>query len=206
MKIFLKTLLYRFLLALAQKTENARIHYNSQFLVLGNGSRLYSEASVQNIGGDKNSIVVGENTHIRGELLTMKYGGKITIGDYCYIGQGCRIWSGENIRIGSNVLISHNVNIIDTNSHELHHEERAEGYKNMLLHGHPASKGSIKTAQIVVEDNAWISFNCTVLSGVTIGKGAIVGANSLVVDDVEPFTIVAGNPAKVIRHLNAATK
>jgi acetyltransferase-like isoleucine patch superfamily enzyme len=50
---------------------------------------------------------------------------------------------------------------------------------------------------------AWIGFDCCVLPGVTIGEGAVVGARSVVTDDVEPFAIVAGNPARLVRRLTA---
>ena len=61
--------------------------------------------------------------------------------------------------------------------------------------GHPSSKGSI-----VIGNDVWIGFGAMILSGVTIGDGAVIGAGSVVAKDVEPYEIVAGNPAKRIRH------
>lgn len=112
-----------------------------------------------------------------------------------------KIWSGESIKIGNNVLISHNVNIIDSNSHELNYLERADGYVNLITKGHPKEKGSIKTKPIVIEDYAWINFNSIILKGVTVGKGAIIAAGSVVTNDVPPFTLVAGNPAVIIKKI-----
>jgi acetyltransferase-like isoleucine patch superfamily enzyme len=171
-------------------------------LVLGEGSKVYKETVIYNMQGDITNITVGKNTHIRGELLTLNYGGKITIGDNSFVGPGTRIWSGENVHIGSDVLISHNVNIIDTNSHETDHIERSEGYKSLLLRGYPEDKGSIRTGPIVIGDYAWISFNVTILKGVRIGKGAIIAANSVVMEDIPEFTLAGGYPAKVIKKLN----
>lgn len=156
---------------------------------------------VFNLQNDRNLIVVGDNSNILGELLIFAYGGGIKIGENSFVGEGVRIWSGENITIGSNVLISHNCNIVDTNSHEIDYLERAQGYINLKEHGYPKTKGSILTSKIVIEDYAWISFNVTILKGVTIGKGAIVGANSVVIEDVPPYTLVVGNPAKVIKKI-----
>ena len=162
-------------------------------------SRFYEQAHVDNFQNDKLKIEIGSNTHIRGELLVFAYGGAIKIGDNCFVGEGSRIWSGEKITIGNDVLISHNVNIIDTNSHPLDYKERAKTYVDMLRFGHPRDKGTVITAPIVIEDYAWINFNVSILKGVTIGKGAIVAAGSMVTKDVEPYTIVAGNPAKIVR-------
>jgi acetyltransferase-like isoleucine patch superfamily enzyme len=103
--------------------------------------------------------------------------------------------------VGNHVLIAHNVNIVDTNSHEIPHIERAERYIELITKGYPVEKASIQTAPITIEDYVWISFNATILKGVTIGKGAIVAAGAVVTKDVPPFTIVAGNPAVVVKTL-----
>lgn len=202
MRDIIKRVVYRILLYLEGKTNNAKIYYNSKSLTLGEGSKLYKEAIIYNLQGDVTNIEVGKHTHIRGELLTLNYGGKIKIGDHSFVGPGSRIWSGESVTIGSNVLISHNVNIIDTDSHEINHLERAEGYKNLFIKGYPKEKGSIKTGTIVIGDYAWISFNATILKGTVIGEGAIIGANSVVIEDIPPFTLAIGNPARVIKKLN----
>ena len=62
-------------------------------------------------------------------------------------------------------------------------------------------RGNIITAKIVINDYAWINFNSIILKGVTIGEGAIVAAGAVVTQDVPPFTLVAGNPAKVVKKL-----
>jgi hypothetical protein len=61
--------------------------------------------------------------------------------------------------------------------------------------GHPVSKGDV-----VIENDVWIGYGCTVLSGVRIGSGSVVAAKSVVTRDVPPYAIVAGNPAKVVRY------
>jgi acetyltransferase-like isoleucine patch superfamily enzyme len=170
--------------------------------VSNNGATFYPDAVVYNLIGDKMRIDIGYSTQIKGELLVFKSGGSISIGHNCFVGNGSKIWSGDAVKIGNNVLVSHNVNIIDTNSHEIDAIERAETYRNLIIGGHSSQKGSIRTAPIVIEDYVWISFNATILKGVTIGKGAIIAAGSVVTKNVDPFTIVAGNPAVVIKHLN----
>jgi acetyltransferase-like isoleucine patch superfamily enzyme len=59
----------------------------------------------------------------------------------------------------------------------------------------------LQQLQSVIEDDVWISFNVSVLKGVTIGKGAIIAANTVVTKDVEPYTMVGGNPSKVIKKI-----
>ena len=161
----------------------------------------HEEAKVYNCNNIKTLITIDESTHIRGELLVFAYGGKINIGRYCYIGEGTRIWSGDSVFIGNNVLISHNVNIIDTNSHEINHQERAEGFRQLITNGHAKVKGDIRTAPIIINDHAWISFNASILKGVVVGEGAIVAASAVVTKDVPPWSVVAGNPAVVIKQL-----
>ncbi|OOQ58360.1 hypothetical protein BC343_10460 [Mucilaginibacter pedocola] len=183
-----------------EETRQAKHVHNIQYNLVSNGATFYPEATVVN-GRDRSKIVVGNSTHVRGTLYVFKYGGEITIGENCYVGDHSRIWSGDAITIGNNVQISHNVNIIDTNAHELDAHERAERYADLIKNGAWADKGSILTAPIVIHDYAWISFNATILKGVTIGEGAIVGACAVVTKDVPPYTLVAGNPARVIKTL-----
>ena len=171
-------------------------------VIFRKGARFTMTAKVENISKNRDNIIIGENTIIEGRLLTFNYGGKIVIGKNVYVGVGSNIWSGEYVEIGNNVLISHNVNIIDTNSHELNHIERAERYENLIKKGHPKDKASIITGKIIIEDYAWISFGVIILKNVKIGKGAIVAAGSIVTKDVVPYTLVAGNPAIFIKYLN----
>jgi acetyltransferase-like isoleucine patch superfamily enzyme len=167
-------------------------------------TRFHPEAAVWNFQGDPRRIEIGMQTHIRGELLVFAYGGEIMIGSCSYVGAHSRIHSGERVVIGNHVLISHNVNIADTDSHELSHLDRAEGFRHLITEGHATTKGGIVTAPVVIEDHAWIGLNAVVLKGVRIGRGAVVAAASVVTRDVPPFTLVAGNPARVVRQLEDA--
>lgn len=162
----------------------------------------YHEAKVYNFQNDKTKIDVSNQTHVKGELLIFGNGGAIIIGERCFIGENSRIWSANKIIIGNDVLISHNVNIMDTNSHELNDVERANGFMQIINSGHSKQPGNILTAPISIGNNAWIGFNSIILKGVVIGNGAIIAAGSVVTKDVPPYTIVAGNPAKIIKENN----
>lgn len=181
--------------------EDRRALYTS-YCRLGAGSILHPDARIVNFQQQPDQIFVGDHCVIRGELLVNQYGGSIRIGSYASVGESSRIWSSESIRIGDRVHISHNVNIMDGNTHSLDPEERNREYVEILEKGNIRQKGHIATAPVVIEDDVWISFNVTVLKGVTIGRGAVIAANSLVIKDVEPYTLTGGSPAKTIRALN----
>ena len=165
-----------------------------------NSTAFLSTANIFNYQKNPELIKIGSKTTIAGELYIFNYGGRIEIGNYCDIGENSKIFSGEGILIGNNVLISYNVTISDTNAHEIESDLREKGYLQLIEQGHPKEKGVIRTSPIIIEDNVWINFNVTILKGVTIGKGSVVSANSFVVKDVPEYSVVAGNPAKVIKY------
>jgi acetyltransferase-like isoleucine patch superfamily enzyme len=166
------------------------------------GGYFVEDARIINAKKDKTNIIIGKNSYINGELKTLLYGGRIEIGENSYVGSNTKIWSGVDIKIGNNVLISHNVHIVDTASHEINHMERATSFiKTVTNGGDYLEKGSVLTSPILIEDYVWINFNVIILKGVTIGKGAIIAAGSVITKDVPPFVLVGGNPAKIIRHL-----
>jgi acetyltransferase-like isoleucine patch superfamily enzyme len=197
-KIIYKTSLQSFII----NQHNKDVVAFNMKLVNGNGFTLYPEAVVSNMQKNPNKITLGTNTHVRGTLLIFKYGGKITLGNNCYVGENTKIWSGEEVIIGNDVLIAHNVNIIDTQAHETNSKERSRRYLELLEKKELwEEKGSIQTKPIIIKDKVWISFNSIILKGVTIGEGAIIAAGSVVTKDVAPYTMVAGNPAVFIKNV-----
>jgi len=162
---------------------------------------LSQTARISNILGDSDKIVIGGHSFVRGELLIFGHGGSISIGEWCYVGADTRIWSAASIEIGNRVLISHSVNIIDNLTHPLQASQRHEQFREILTRGHPR-KISLDERPIKICDDAWIGACAMVLRGVTVGEGGIVGAGAVVTRDVPPYTIVAGNPAVVVRELS----
>jgi len=164
------------------------------------GVVLYDTARIINPMGDVNAIKIGAFTHVRGELATFGHGGEIVIGKYCYIGEQSRVWSALKICIGDRVLISHNVNIFDNITHPINPKARHEQFKQIITTGHPKSI-DLKERPVKIADDVLVGCNSIILSGVIIGQGAIIGAGSVVTRDVPSYTIVAGNPARVIREI-----
>lgn len=206
-----------FLLKIIAKFLNSRFILNNPYvnnlkvnssnkkkypIVIGNSSKFYDEAEVFNMSNIDSNIIIGENTHIRGHLQIFKQGGKISIGDFCYVGEQSKIWSAGEIKIGNQVLISHNVNIHDNISHPIESSKRIEDFERIIGYkDYDIKTFNIKPSKVIIKDKAWIGFNSIILKGVTIGEGAIVGAGSVVTKDVPDWTIVAGNPAKIIRKI-----
>lgn len=174
----------------------------TRYASFSEGTVFHKGARVVNLLKNKECISLGKHSHIRGELLVFAHGGRITIGDYCYVGEGSKIWSASNISIGNYVLIAHGVNIHDNISHPINAEERRKHTEHIIHIGHPNKGIDLKEKPIVIKDDAWIGFNASVLRGVTVGRGAIVGACAVVTDDVPDYAIVVGNPAKIIGYAN----
>lgn len=169
--------------------------------VIGPRSRLGRTAIIDNIQRRADCIQIGQNSIILGQLLVFGHGGAIVVGDHCFIGENSRLWSAGSIRIGNRVLISHDVNIFDNDTHPFDAAARHRHYLAIAATGHPKQL-DLGEMPVVVEDDAWISAKAMVLKGVTIGRGAVVGAGAVVTPTVEPFTVVAGNPARPVRTLD----
>ncbi len=179
--------------------ENS-INKCNQSVILGNGSQFYEEAKVVNMQGNKKVIDIGESTHIRGSLQVFKQGGKISIGNYCYLGENSYIWSAGEVSIGDNVLISHGVNIHDNISHPLNAKARHKDFLRIIgVKDYPIENFDLNPKKVIIEKDVWIGFNSIILKGVIIGEGAIIGAGSVVTKDVPAWTVIGGNPAKVIK-------
>lgn len=150
---------------------------------------------------DPAKIVIDSNCWLRGEIMLARHGGEVIIGKHVFFGEHSRIWSAVKVIIGNNVLISHNVNIHDFDAHPTDHLLRKEQAEYILdSHTLPDHSFNVPESPVIIEDHVWIGFNSIILKGVRIGKGAIIGAGTVVVKDVPPFAVVIGNPAKIIRY------
>jgi galactoside O-acetyltransferase len=124
--------------------------------------------------------------------------GSFAVGDRTFIGRST-IVIADRIYIGSDVLMAWGVTVIDHNSHAIRFSERKDDVSNWMRGTKDWSHVSIEP--VVIQDKVWIGLNAVVLQGVTIGEGSVVGAASVVTRDVPPWTVVAGNPARVIREI-----
>ncbi|AUC74742.1 acyltransferase [Olleya sp. Bg11-27] len=134
---------------------------------------------------DSKLLISLNNNSIKSNVL-IQGSGKLTLGENSFIGQFSVIGVNDSITIGENVMIAQSVSIRDTD-HAFSNID-----KPMLFQG-------ITTAPVVIEDNVWLGHGVVVTKGVTIGSGAIVGANSVVTKDVPKMAIVGGVPARLIK-------
>lgn len=163
------------------------------------------DAKIQNSKGDPNLIYVGKESAVYGHLTVFMHGGEIKIGEYCYIGPGSRIWSAKKITIGNRVLIAYNVSIHDNISHPIDPVARHKEYVFIKTNGEFQAANDLNEKEIIIEDDVWIGFNATILKGVKVGKCAIIGANTVITEDVPPGAIVVGNPARIIKYVEQIT-
>ena len=182
------------------KTKIRINNYKKQDIIVDPSVRIYDETEF-GIFAENGRIEIGKGSCIRGSLIIDRPNGQIVVGEKCYIGTGTKIWASENIKIGNHVLIAHNCNIFDNDTHPTDYLERREDAENIIFMAKREHFPSLKTGQITIKDDAWIGCNSIVLKGVTVGEGAIVAAGSVVTQDVMPWTVVAGNPAKVVKNI-----
>ena len=150
---------------------------------------------------------IGEQCMLNAAFIFEAKTGEIIVGDRCYIGNGSSIISRERIELGNDITIAWGVTLYDHDSHSLDWLDRRKTVSHFYQnYGIPECFDQIdwkkvKAAPIKVCDRVWIGFDAVVLKGVTIGEGAIVAARSVVTHDVEPYTVVAGNPARLVKRL-----
>lgn len=140
------------------------------------------------------------STTCLGTMFDVGPQGRVSIGNYSLI-HGAWFICDSEITVGDYALISWNVVFMDTYGVSTDPAERRKQLEALAFDDCRRMPRGALAKPIRIGRNVWIGFDCVVLPGVTIGDGAIVGARSVVTEDVPPFTIVAGNPARVIRQI-----
>lgn len=141
----------------------------------------------------KRNITIGKNsTFGRGTVLWAPH--RLTIGNNVYIGKYCTLQA--DMEIGNNIEIANNVGLIGKYDHD--YSSVGVSIKDAPWIGDSDYDFKGKDQKIVLEDDVWIGYGSVVFTGITVHRGAIVAAGSVVTKDVPPYSIVAGNPAKVL--------
>jgi len=143
----------------------------------------------------------GASTYL-GTMFDVGPRGRVELGEYALV-HGARIICDAEVIIGDYALISWNVVFMDTYRLPREVRERRKELERVPAQPLRVAAAEVPAQPIRLERNVWIGFDACVLPGVTIGEGSIVGAKSVVTQSVPPFTVVAGNPARVIRQLDA---
>lgn len=154
--------------------------------VRGSG-RLFGKALIKNDG----AMSFGDRVRLDGTAVRLEFvcweGATLSVGDGTYFNYGTNVSAMDRVQIGSNCAIGQYCIIMDSDYHSTE-DHRVLG---------PARP-------IVIEDDVWLGARVIVLRGAHIGRGAVIGANSVVRGDIPPYTLAAGSPARVIRQLREA--
>jgi acetyltransferase-like isoleucine patch superfamily enzyme len=145
-------------------------------------------------------IDIGSECLIEGGLVTETDESRIQIGDNVFVGGGSIIDCVVSVIIENDVLISYDCLLADSDNHSVRYSLRKKDLSDWKSGGKHDWNTTI-SKPILISKGAWIGARTIILKGVTIGEGAIIGAGAVVTKDVQPWTIVAGNPAKLIREI-----
>lgn len=138
-----------------------------------------------------NSFELGERSVIESFSTINNMVGAIVIGNQSRIGLGNTIIGP--VKIGNHVNLAQNIVVSGLN------HNYSDPDKTIISQG-------VNTSEIVIEDDVWIGANSVILAGITIGKHSIVGAGCVVIQDVPPYSIVVGNPGKIIKQYNFSSQ
>jgi len=166
---------------------------------LGSGTDLEAGLERRQPGGQ---LHIGKDGLIRGLLILERSESQIRIGDRVAIGGGTVLDCAGEILLEDDVIISYDCILADSDNHSLRMADRRMDVLNWKRGLHDWSQAAILPIRVC--RGAWIGARVCILKGVTIGEGAVVGMGSVVTRDVAPFTVVAGNPAKLIRKVEAS--
>lgn len=177
----------------------------------GKGLQLKGMPVIFNKGGAELSI--GENVVIKSSFLsnlvglysrtiivTRAPGAYIRIGDNVGI-SGATIYARKGIEIGDNTAIGGNVKILDNDFHPIEVEER----NRLMSDPHGGDSELVPSREIRIGKNCFIGCNSIILKGTVLGDGCVVGAGAVVAGKFEAGSVIAGNPAKVIRKTRGGT-
>ena len=170
---------------------HARRFLRPQFESLGRGFTFIKPWHVEIFGpnivmGEYATVIATPDRKVRLCAWPNKAGGgMIEIGDYCLICPGVRISSASEVRVGGNCMLANGVYITDADWHGVYDR---------------ISMGA--TSPVRIKENVWIGDSAIICKGVTIGKNSIIGAGAVVVKDVPPNVVAAGNPAGTVKNLD----
>jgi acetyltransferase-like isoleucine patch superfamily enzyme len=150
-----------------------------------------------------NLLSLGEDSIIHADIRFEQSGGKIQIGSRTFVGRSDLICY-RSLVIGDDVIVSWGITIVDHDSHSIEWAKR----RNDVCNWGNGEKNweHVAHAPVIVGNKAWIGFNASILKGVTIGEGAVIGACSVVTRDIPPYSVAVGNPARVVRALVPSSK
>ncbi|UCD55377.1 MAG: acyltransferase [Candidatus Omnitrophota bacterium] len=170
--------------------------------IVGKSPKIVGPIVLNNV--KRGQLVIGDYAILRYSKLFCFGKGKLTIGNYCYLGDFTQIDAAEEVTIGNYCMLSNRIVIQDHTSHPLCPRKRR---KQLIgLQKTPTNVYDTVIKKVAIEDDVWIGMDALILKGVTIGRGSIVAARAVVTSDVPSYSIVAGNPARVVKTIKEGLK
>jgi len=166
----------------------------------GPGLRVTERANLFVHDAGREQIRLRPNALIDGTVEVYR-SGRLTVGRSFFLGRS-RLYCAHSVTIGDYVLVSDQVTIMDSNLHPTRASRRRVIADAWSQGRFPDVYLDVPGSPVVIGDDVWIGYGAAILKGVTLGQGVIVGAGAVVTSDVPPWTVVAGNPARVIRELD----
>jgi acetyltransferase-like isoleucine patch superfamily enzyme len=180
--------------------SNRARNNRSQVTRVGDGTRLDGLIDRRAAGAEIN---IGTHCLIQGQIVVERDESRVNLADRVLLGGGSVIDCALSVTVERDVLISYACIIADSDNHSIYPEQRV-GDLALWMDGRKSNWHLAEMAPIRICEGAWIGARSIILKGVTIGAGAVVGMGSVVTKDVPPRTVVAGNPARVIREIGPA--
>lgn len=145
------------------------------------------------------NIEIGEDNFLENNITLYAPDSKVKVGDRVYIGPNTNLNCRVEIEIGNDVMFSWGCTVMDTNAHSLKSEERKNNVIDWKKGWEYKDWSNVESSKIKIGDKCWIGFNSIILKGVELGEGCIVAAGSVVTKSFEPYSIIGGNPAELIK-------
>jgi acetyltransferase-like isoleucine patch superfamily enzyme len=154
--------------------------------------------------GQPTQVRIGSNVTLLDDELRCYRDGHISIGDFVWMSLRGQIISASSVEIGSYCIFGRDVYISDTNEHPIDPAVRRTQTRSYLLDGLPPDRYTAATAAVRIGDGVWVGERAIILKGVTVGCDSVIAAGSVVTKDVPTRSVVAGNPARVVKVLGGA--
>ena len=159
--------------------NNAKLTLSGNLILDANSFYGNGRSSILRMDSESQLFLNGSFRFMYGADIILFKGAELKLGDNSFINSDCKIRCHKSITIGNNCAISHDFTVMDSNAHKL--------------------EGNTSTSPVIIGSHVWIGTRVTILSGVTIGDGAVIAGCSLVTHDVPPAALAGGIPAKIIK-------
>lgn len=174
----------KILFKIINSINHLKIYFLENNVRLGNNVSIGKNVIIKTTDGGE--IIIGDNTSIEDNCYIYAQYGELTIGKNSFIGFGSQVVAKKTIKIGEDNLIASYCIIRDAN-HGIKRDKCINNQPHII-------------EDIEIEDDVWMGAHSVVTAGCRIGKGAVVGANTVVTKDIAPYTVVGGVPAKFIKY------